>query len=245
MPIGADRDQSAGAGAGAFRCMAAAAAWSISVRLMRRNATGAAVRPTSPQSQNAQWNPPVSASAMAWPWPSRTRERAAATADATAIPIAPPSCWDGSISPEATPASRSVTPTRAPIDTHFQEALSRWPCERTGPAMTEATLARAQAGDGEAFRELVDPCRRELQAHCYRILGSVQDAEDVLQEALLARRIRTGRVGSARLRGGAGEVLDVGVGQHGRGRTGGANGAVDPAPCRRQRLAGAGSGPGW
>ncbi|WP_034260842.1 RNA polymerase subunit sigma-70 [Actinospica robiniae] len=52
--------------------------------------------------------------------------------------------------------------------------------------MTEATLALAQAGDGEAFRELVDPHRRELQAHCYRILGSVQDAEDVLQEALLA-----------------------------------------------------------
>ncbi|MEY9912723.1 RNA polymerase sigma-70 factor (TIGR02960 family) [Catenulispora sp. MAP12-49] len=53
--------------------------------------------------------------------------------------------------------------------------------------MTEATtLARAQAGDGEAFRALVDPHRRELMAHCYRILGSVQDAEDVLQEALLA-----------------------------------------------------------
>jgi DNA-directed RNA polymerase specialized sigma24 family protein len=48
--------------------------------------------------------------------------------------------------------------------------------------MTEATLARAQSGDGEAFRELIDPHRRELQAHCYRILGSVQDAEEVLQE---------------------------------------------------------------
>jgi len=59
--------------------------------------------------------------------------------------------------------------------------------------MTEATLARAQAGDGEAFRELIQPYRGELQAHCYRILGSVQDAEDVLQEALLAAWRSLGR----------------------------------------------------
>jgi RNA polymerase sigma-70 factor (TIGR02960 family) len=59
--------------------------------------------------------------------------------------------------------------------------------------MTEATLGRAQAGDGEAFRELIDPYRRELLAHCYRILGSVQDAEDVLQEALLAAWRSIGR----------------------------------------------------
>jgi len=46
--------------------------------------------------------------------------------------------------------------------------------------MTEATLACAQAGDGEAFRELIDPYRRELQAHCYRILGSAEDAAERL-----------------------------------------------------------------
>jgi RNA polymerase sigma-70 factor (ECF subfamily) len=52
--------------------------------------------------------------------------------------------------------------------------------------VTEVTLARARGGDEDAFRELTDPYRRELQLHIYRIVGSAQEAEDMLQETLLA-----------------------------------------------------------
>jgi RNA polymerase sigma-70 factor (ECF subfamily) len=67
--------------------------------------------------------------------------------------------------------------------------------------LTDDVLERAQAGDDQAFGELTGPYLAELRLHCYRMLGSVQDAEDTLQETLLAAWRGIGRYeGRASLR---------------------------------------------
>ena len=67
--------------------------------------------------------------------------------------------------------------------------------------LTADLMSRARLGDGDAFGKLTEPHRRELQVHCYRMLGSFQDAEDALQDTLLAAWQGLGRFeGRASLR---------------------------------------------
>jgi RNA polymerase sigma-70 factor (ECF subfamily) len=65
------------------------------------------------------------------------------------------------------------------------------------PMETDTTdlIARARAGDHDAFRDLFQGHSHELQVHCYRILGSVQDAEDALQETIVSAWRNLGEFG--------------------------------------------------
>jgi RNA polymerase sigma factor (sigma-70 family) len=63
------------------------------------------------------------------------------------------------------------------------------------PMDTTDLIARARAGDHDAFRDLVQGYSHELQVHCYRILGSLQDAEDALQETLVSAWRNLGEFG--------------------------------------------------
>src|SRR5260370_15379166 len=104
------------------------------LRRRRVAVAGRASRAIAPQTHKAQWKPPVSAAPRVWPSPSRVLKWVAATVDAIAMPIAPPSCWEGLSSPEASPASCLATPARPALEMGPKPKAVPAPRTKNGPA---------------------------------------------------------------------------------------------------------------
>src|SRR4029077_16043705 len=130
----------------------------------------------APQAQKAHWKPLVSAAAGAAPWWSRVLAWVAAIVDAIAIPIAPPSCSEVLMSPEARPAWCSATPARAAIETGMKANAVPTPTMTNGPRRPRRPGLICQAADLERgldrearYRIITQSARCGHPAHSGRI----------------------------------------------------------------------------